>query len=202
MSAAWVEALAALGTVVVTALYAGLTWRIAKSANLQAEVSRRQTQDLIDAEERAKRDAHLVLWARATYLLRQLAKLPDRLEGDWQAPRAAWREQDERALEEAAALIGGATVVEAAEAATDLGQLRRHQRTQRTSISQVEPVPPAPVSLSAENWERTRMRVHDMLVRLESTGAGTRVGPTIRGFDAGTRTPLALDAPRNLKGPA
>jgi hypothetical protein len=172
--------LVAIAILVVTWRYVVLTSSIAKStadqaavSQRQAQVSQDQTEHLLALEERQRLQERMLLWARATYLLRQLSHLPT-VFGEAPFARPAWRDEDELALERAAAGVDAPTVLEAAEAARCLENLRRHYARVRAEESPSATQPPTSDYLQEGEWNATKQRAHDLLVLLEAKGAGKR----------------------------
>ena len=161
-----VAAASTVALLVVATVFAALMWRF-------ASVARRQTSYLQDQEAREASAARRTLWARSTYLLRQVAKLPEVLETA-ALPKPAWREQDERALEEAATVFGAATIIHATEAVRGLELIRKQcLNLQAARSHQLSPFPFE--QLNSTTWHRTYSEVRDALTHLETLGAGLPV---------------------------
>jgi hypothetical protein len=116
---------------------------------------------LADRVRRERREADLTrLWARATYLRRQLARLPTHLNVGQAPPAVEWRAEDERLLEAAAAEIGASTMIETADVARHLEAFRQ--------------APPT----DGPAWGSAKRVIDEGLQRLEATGAERRIKPT------------------------
>jgi hypothetical protein len=145
-------------------------WRI-------ADIARRQTAYLQAKEEREDGAARRTLWARATYLLREFATLPEQLVAG-AVPKPGWREQDERALEEAATVFGAATVIHATKAVRGLELIRKQCiNLQAARSHQLSPFPFEP--LTSETWDHAYREVRDALTHLETVGAGLPVSDSV-----------------------
>jgi hypothetical protein len=156
---AWIEALSTLGLVILTGAYVVLAWR-------QTDVSRRQTEYLQGQEQRAAQHARATLWARATFLRQEFSRLPEQMEPAT-LPLAGWREQDERAIEEAASSFGAGEMKLATEAARGLELLRKQCATvQAGRFHQGGPF--ALEQLTPNMWQETHNKVLRALQLLET----------------------------------
>ena len=178
VSAAWVEALGTVGSVLVSAIYATLTWRMAKAADRQTAASAQQTAYLQGREREARERAAATLRARAAHLQRQVEKMVP-IYTEAPSPRPEWRPADEHALEEAAEAVGGDTAAAASEIARLLELLRNHY------AKMTEPPPqlrtqtlPAADRLGPDLWPKVRKEVVDRLAQMARPAPGV---PAARG---------------------